>query len=367
MCLGNSVSITAMLVVLSLSPALAVTSLRVELGGSTGEVATSETEKVSTSTATPHGVHDGSADFGSVSASSLISISTSAGDSGLNAISSFSDDITITSPGIGAFSRGILVVTLTFEGGLTVVPSALSPGDSASGGALYRLSLFYNEDPDSGFNGIPVINDEGRLSYDRLFSEEVTPTGTVPPTASYEIEIPIKFGIPIQIRLELLVSAFASLGDLAPEGASIQTGSDFKIGARWESVKELRHISGTVLSDFAIETASGINWIGVAPPPKPVFFSEFQHGLSEPNDFQQRFLQLSVTRVAPVSGLAYRFEASQNLVNWLETDPATSEPLLEIISVTPLEAGLERITIQDTQPALSELSARYVRMVALPH
>ncbi len=364
--LGNSVLKATMLAALSLCPALAVTSLRVELGGSTGEVATSETEKVSTSISTPHGVHDGSADFGSVTASSAISISTTAGDPGLNAISTFSDDIVITSPGIVAFARGTLVATVTFEGSLSVVPSELSAGDGASGGALYRMNLFYNENPDSGFNGIPAISEEGRLSYDRLFSEEVTSTGTVPPTTSFEVEIPIKFGIPIQIRLEVLAAAFASLTDLAPEGASIQTSSDFKVGARWESVKELRNAADVVLENFAIETASGINWIGVAPPPEPVYFSDFESSLSERNDFDQQFLQLSITRVSPVSGLGYRLEASENLFDWFEFDPVSSERLVEIISVESIETGLERIVIQDTRPALSELSARYIRMVALP-
>lgn len=117
-------------------PAAVRTVLKVELGGSTGKIATSSTEAVGTTTNTLHGTHSGTAGFGMVAANSRVTIASTGNDAGLNAIATFIDNFTITSPSYASFVRGTFVATVSFDGGLSFAPGGLSAGDSVRGGAF---------------------------------------------------------------------------------------------------------------------------------------------------------------------------------------------------------------------------------------
>ena len=338
------------------------TVLKVELGGSTGKVVTSSTEAVGTSTNTAHGSHAGTAGFGRVGAGSRVTIASTGNDPGLNAVSTFIDNFTVTSPSYASFVRGTFIATVSFNGGLTLAPSGLSPGDGARGGTTYRLNVFHSENINPNSSGFPVINQTGRLDFDRLFSEEVTTTGIVPPATQFQVEIPFKFGIPTQIKMELLVASFAAITDLEPAGATLDANAHFAMGARWEGIADVRHISGTPVTEYLIDTESGINWL----EPQPVEYVTAIHAaLSPPNGASERFLEMVVTRRKPDGSFQYQIDASSMLSGWMQLEPGTGNPLAQILSTNSIDQFTEQIVVRRTTP-YSPTGNSYLRIQALP-
>lgn len=207
-----------------------------------------------------------------------------------------------------------------------------------------------------------MINETGRLDFDRAFSEDVTETGTVPPPPQFQIEIPFKFGLPAQIKMELLVASFGAITDLEPIEASLDANAAFGLGARWLGIADVRHFSGSPVTDYSISTESGVNWL----EPQPIeYVTEIQAALSPPNGASERFLEMTVTRHKPDGSFQYQVDSASTLGEWMLVEPGTGQPLVNALSTNSIDQSTEQVVFRETTP-FSPSGNRFIRIQALP-
>ncbi|NDV61003.1 hypothetical protein G0Q06_00915 [Puniceicoccales bacterium CK1056] len=94
------------------------------------------------------------------------------------------------------------------------------------------------------------------------------------------------------------------------------------------------------------------------------YFRGMTAELTEPNGLGERFLHFTVTLVETAEALSYRVERSPDMIAWVDKNPETLESLTEIISVTSVAAGLDKITVHDSEPINTDSPSRFFRMVA---
>ena len=151
----------------------------------------------------------------------------------------------------------------------------LDGGDAVLASASYTFDLTSKLSPDSSFPITrPVLRETGRLDFDRAFQTLPSSSGTVPPTAIFNVDIPFQFGTDFELSMSLLTAASARLTDIGLQNGFVDSSSDFGSTAIWGGISEIRDSSGNVITDFTLQSGSGTDWLesqAVVPLPPAVW------------------------------------------------------------------------------------------------
>ena len=255
--------ICASILMFSMAQVNAATILTVDISGSSGSfLATDPMNPVSGSLVTPHGNNTAFADFGVLRASSLVNLTETGFDDGANTIAAFSDNILIESDSIPMFRNGTISALIMFSGDMAINFGGLDGGDAVSASTIYNFNLTSKLSPDSSFPITrPVLREAGRLDFDRLVQTLPSSSGTVPPTAIFNVDIPFQFGTDFELSMSLLTAASARLTDTGLQNGFVDSSSDFGSTAIWGGISDIRDSSGNIITDFTLQSGSGTNWL----------------------------------------------------------------------------------------------------------
>ena len=230
--------------------------LTASVGGVTD---TTPTGTASQATPTTFGNHAATAQYGYLTTDNGVAIPVSGSDSGLTAVATFQDDLTVTHP--TATGGGTLRARLRITGGpeytATRTSSAVAQGVNA-GYQVLRVQ-----------NGGTFNFEDGAVSYSTGVMPPETILGTVPAPGLVEVSFPFVFGVSTNIGMQLSSNASGNNVFFAPEDGAI-TG-DSHVVLRWAGIVSIQdNVGNELLSTASVASGSGTDWSGpLGPPPVP--------------------------------------------------------------------------------------------------
>lgn len=207
---------------------------------------------------TPHGCFQAVADYGALTVSASVDLSENTSDSGVNAVAEFSDQITITAPGVPQFTPGTITAVIDTRGTPDVVQTAAGTGVAQGMSASYQLFLMKNG------GTVHLLN--GSRSYNSGTVPAWNTTGSVPAPGTEEVDVPFSFGVPFTLSAFFLATAGGN--NTIPQGASGTLQGTAPLTFEWKGVSSIRESgSGTEhLGAATVTSCSGYDWQGNLTP-----------------------------------------------------------------------------------------------------
>ncbi|MCA9502265.1 MAG: hypothetical protein KC616_04250 [Myxococcales bacterium] len=214
--------------------------------------------------ATEFGSSSTTASFGRLSANSSVSLGDTQTDGGSTPIpiAHFEDDWTVTIPSQPGLFSGTLRFEVLLVGEPTVEVQAGGPGAVHEMNTGYQLVVYRN----GGFTS----STDGRRIYATAATPELATIGTVPAPGLISIEVPVVFGVPMNLAFDL-ISSTGGRQVLSP-GQEGSTLGRTNMALYWRGVTSIRDTVDNELLDQAVLTScSGVDWLASQePPPVPV-------------------------------------------------------------------------------------------------
>lgn len=224
-----------------------------------GNVQTAPSGTAQSSGGSAFGTHAATARYGSLSVGSAIAIPSSGSDSGLLAIASFQDDVTVTDP--VATGGGTIRAQLRILGTPTYSASRTSPAVSQSATASYQVLRLQN--------GGSFSFEDGTVLYNTGTVPEETILGTVPAPGLVEVEFPFVFGFPVNIGMQLTGSSSGNNIFFPSDDGSVSASSNTTL--EWLGIVSIEDSGGVERAGTAtVTSASGTDWTAPAPAEVPV-------------------------------------------------------------------------------------------------